>query len=714
MGPHFGTLVPTDASVTMPCVSPQQRPLSGWSEQTRRLIVGIALATACSDRPPPPIWSAASLASANEPSSSAALPDADALTEPLATYPLPPPGPPPVPPPNGRGLAVPFGRYLVVDQFGYRRKMTKVAVLADPVRGWNQRDAYVPSATLEIRRWSDGSTEWTGRPLPWNGGAIDEASGDRGAWLNFTPFDKPGLYYVYDPKADLRSNPFTIDDDVYRPVLKAATKMYYFNRANAEKKPPSSCVGARCWSLDAAYVGKGQDREARSVRDRDNPKTARDLSGGWWDAGDTNKYVTFANEAVQQLLTAYDEHPAAFTDDFGIPESGNGVPDLLDELLVEIGWLEKMQPADLKGGVLIKVGELDFSSAIPDRDRAARYYYPEPCSSATIVASGMFAHAALVLQKFPSLSARAAELRERARSAWTHFSTNPKSESCDDMTIKAGDADRPVAQQIQDSVTAAVYLFALTGDAAFSDYVTRNFRATRPFQDDRWSIYFPPQGDALLYYAALPGADAATKQAIVERKTSELRDVDLYGFHPAQSLYRAWMSPDMYHWGSNNQRAALGNASYDAVVHALVSGPARANYEERAAGMLHSFHGVNAMQFVYLTNMYAFGGDACADELFHTWFRHADPTWGDARSSRLGPAPGYVTGGPNKQYCAGQDPTQNACAKSPLRAQPAEKAYVDSNTGYEPQNPYDKSWELTEPGIYYQASYVRLVSKFVE
>jgi endoglucanase len=47
-------------------------------------------------------------------------------------------------------------------------------------------------------------------------------------------------------------------------------------------------------------------------------------------------------------------------------------------------------------------------------------------------------------------------------------------------------------------------------------------------------------------------------------------------------------------------------------------------------------------------------------------------------------------------------------------AQPPEKAYVDSNTSYDPPNPYDKSWELTEPAIYYQASYVRLLSKFVD
>jgi len=33
----------------------------------------------------------------------------------------------------------------------------------------------------------------------------------------------------------------------------------------------------------------GQDREARSLLAQDDDKTIRDLSGGWWDSGDTDK-----------------------------------------------------------------------------------------------------------------------------------------------------------------------------------------------------------------------------------------------------------------------------------------------------------------------------------------------------------------------------------------------------------------------------------------
>lgn len=681
--------------------------------------LALMLAASCSDKPPPPRYPGDPSAyvppqgvpPGETPTEQLEAPTPSAAPSVPNPYPATPTAPPPVPLPAGDGIRVPLERYIVVDQLGYRTNLAKVAILVDPERGWNAGDRYVPAGTLEVRRWSDDKSVWKGNPTTWNRGALDESSGDRGSWLDFSALKTPGLYYVFDPKHGTRSYPFAIGDDVYKGALKSATRMYYFNRANFEKKPPYSCVDKRCWSLGADYLGPGQDKEARSIKDRDNPKTARDLSGGWWDAGDTNKYVTFTSEPVHQLLTAFEEHPEAFTDDFGIPESGNGVPDLIDELMVELAWLSRMQPPDLKGGALIKVGVAEFGEGIPDQSRLPRFYYPGACSSATIVVAGEFAHAARVLKRFPRYTAAVASLTQRARDAWRHFNASPKNESCDDGTIKAGDADRSLAEQTQDAVVAAAYLFALTGDREFDEFVAKNHAVTRAMKEDHWTVYQPSQGDALMLYASLTNSEEKTKQAILAKRKSLLGN-NLGKFQPDLDLYRAFMRPYMYHWGSNNQRAAIGNAAYDAIRHNLVPSEQQADFVERAAGMLHSFHGVNPMQLVYLTNLYADGGDACADEMFHNWFRDKDPLWDNARRG-LGPAPGYVTGGPNQQYCQRQDPAKHACAKSALREQPRGKTYIDSNTGWEPTNPFDRSWELTEPGIYYQASYVRLVSKFV-
>jgi endoglucanase len=628
-------------------------------------------------------------------------------------YPATPKGPPPIPAPAGQGNSVELQRYIAIDQFGYTPQMTKVAVLVDPELGWNAADSYAPEGTFEVRRWADGKVAFSGRVTPWSDGQLDANSGDRGAWFNFTALTEPGLFYVYDPKHELRSHPFEIAPEVYSKVLKTAFRMFYFNRANFEKKAPFACLGDRCWTQGVDNMGKAQDGEARSVTDPNNRKTSRNLSGGWWDAGDTNKYVTFSNEPVHQLLTAYSERPSAFGDDFGIPESGNGTPDLIDEVWVELEWLKKMQPDDLEGGVLIKEGNIDYGDPIPDQSQLPRFYYPEPCSSATIALASEFAHAAAVLREFPRYRDDVQDLTRRAERAWQYYHAHPKSDACDNGTIKAGDADKPLQEQDQTAVTAAVYLFDVTAKPEYGDYVTDHYTSTEPFTSDQWSLYRQSQGDALLHYAALKHADSSTAGAITRRKVAQSESIDIYRMRPQFDLYRAFMRPATFHWGSNNQRAATGNTNMDLVVHNLTKKPDdRKNFIERAAGMLHSFHGVNPMQLVYLTNMYGVGGDACADEAYHTWFRDKDPKWDNARTSELGPAPGYVTGGPNKEYCKGQ-PSDHACTRSPVREQPPGKAYVDTNTSYEPANPYDKSWELTEPAIYYQASYVRLISKFV-
>jgi endoglucanase len=608
----------------------------------------------------------------------------------------------------------PVNELIRVDQFGYRPDAKKVAVLSDPIEGWNAGESLVPGPTYELRSWTTGQIAFSGAPKAWNQGALEKTSGDKGFLLDFSSVTQEDSYCLVDRDGGFRSNRFEIKRAVYKDVLRAAFKVFYFQRANIAKVEPYACAGGKCWTATAAYVGPGQDKEARSVKDRGNAATARDLSGGWWDAGDVNKYVTFAANPVHQLLTAYTDRPATFGDDFGIPESGNGLPDVVDELKVELDWLMKMQPADLNGGVLPKLGNVDLGDPAPFRSRFPRYYYPTPCSSATIAAAGVFAHAALVMKAFPALGTYAGELKTRAVRAYTHFKDHPRTPECDDGTIKAGDSDQALPQQEQSSVVAAIYLFALTGEAPYAEAIAKGYAGTLPMQDERWSSYEPLQGDALLAYAALPSADPAIKNAIVSRKLQLGRSVDIYGYKPELDLYQAFMRGDSYHWGHNMVRANVGNTNYDLALFSQLSAAERKPFSDRAEGILHWFHGVNPLGLVYLTNMYAYGAERSVNQTYHVWFRDGDADYDDAKKSRLGPPPGYIPGGPNSQYCAGQDPNQTACANSRLRKQPPEKAYFDFNTGWDPKVEHDRSWEVTEPAIYYQSAYVKLVSKFVD
>lgn len=65
---------------------------------------------------------------------------------------------------------------------------------------------------------------------------------------------------------------------------------------------------------------------------------------------------------VNYLLLAYELYPEVFDDSVGIPESGNEIPDVLDEVRYEIDWLLKMQDAK-SGAVYSAVNSVDNKTA---------------------------------------------------------------------------------------------------------------------------------------------------------------------------------------------------------------------------------------------------------------------------------------------------------------------------------------------------------------
>jgi endoglucanase len=595
---------------------------------------------------------------------------------------------------NPQGEAIATTPYIMVDQFGYRPQDSKVAVIVDPQVGFNADDAYTPGQTIEVRKWSDNTVVHVGAPEIWNNGETQASSGDRGWWFDFSTVSEPGHYYLYDSATNQRSHPFLIDADVYYPILKAAVRMFYYNRSNFAKETPYA--GSK-WTDEASFVGKNQDKEARFVEDKNNSALAKDLSGGWWDAGDTNKYVTFTSLVINQLLDAYQRNPNAFTDDFNLPESGNGIPDIIDEVKYEMDWIKKMQEED--GGVLIKVGTIDYKKHIPkSRDPRPRYYVAA-CSSSTIIAAGHFARTAIAYKQFTPLQSEIPDLTSRAKKAWDWYQNNPKRDDCDNQEVKSGDADRDLEEQLGDAVVAAIYLFALTGEEIYHDYIKNHYLEAKPFFGDRFSAYSSHHGDALMFYSTLPNSDPAVKQAIIKKKTDEAKqDKEFYGFDPQEDLYRSYLADRTHHWGSNRIRANQGSSNYDVVLYNLIP-EQKQNYTDVALNTLHYFHGINPLGITYLSNMYDYGAEKSVNEIFHEWFVDDSP-WDNALTSPNGPAPGYLVGGPNRDYTGNYPPLQN---------QPIQKMYADWNgTTLE-----DKSWEISEPAIYYQSAYIKLLAHFV-
>ncbi len=591
--------------------------------------------------------------------------------------------------------------FIRLDQFGYLPASRKVAVIGDPVVGFNAAQAFTPGNVYEVRRVADGQSVFSGAPVAWHGGDVHDQSGDRGWWFDFSGVTTPGEYYLQDVTRNVSSHRFRIGADVYREVMKQAVRMYFYQRLNFAKQPPYTDPK---WADASSYEGPDQDRAARSRWAKTDPATARDLHGGWMDAGDVNKYTTFAEGAVLQLLEAYRRNPAAFTDDFNIPESGNGIPDLLDELRWELDFLQRTQDATGTNGFLLKVGVDNYNDVSPiSADTRPKYYLPE-CTSATLAGCVMFAQAGVVFSgsDLSTLQIYGAGLQARAQLAWQRavVTTNNFTQfqsACDDGDIKSGDADRDANAQLESAVVAAVYLYEATGDAIYKNFVEAKYQQVKPMSNTWWGPYQAPVQYALLRYAGLPNATPGVAAAIRNQKAGMDYAFSIESYEAGTDLYRAQMDDWAHHWGSNLVRANCGTLNMDYVVFDIHPAQA-AEYSEVAEQYLHWLHGTNPLGMSMLSNMYAYGGDACANEIYHTWFGNNTP-YDNALSSPNGPAPGYLSGGPNKDYSYTQ--------LSPPANQPPQKSYLDFNDGW-PQS----SWEITEPAIYYNAAYVLLLSHF--
>src|SRR5271165_5648842 len=362
---------------------------------------------------------------------------------------------------------------IAIDQFGWLPRGGKVAILADPVKGQNAGQTYRPGPGFEIRREADGSVAYRGATRPWNSGAVSELAGDRVWHADFSDLRTPGSYHVFDPANRVRSLPFRIGEDVYKPVLRDSVRVFYYQRSGT----PITEKNGGVWHHPGGHLGRNQDRAAQYSQEGKTQGRPRNLLGGWFDAGDLNKYVPYLEATLFDLLWAYELNSRAFGDDTNIPESGNGVPDLLDEVKWELDWLLKMQDAD--GGFFNRVAgrSYDNGSGPPSGDTQPRFYTAKT-TWATADAAASLAHAARVYSRFDRAFPGYAEgLRAAARRGWAYLDTHPEMDPADgtdgDSKLAATPAGSNAGGDRRARVFAAAELFKTCGAPEFKAYVGR-------------------------------------------------------------------------------------------------------------------------------------------------------------------------------------------------------------------------------------------------
>jgi endoglucanase len=591
----------------------------------------------------------------------------------------------------------------VVDQFGYLPDSEKIAVLRHPMTGADSGQTYDAGSKYQVIDAQAKSVVLEPKVVAWNGGKTDPQSGD-GAWrVDFSALTTPGVYYVLDVDHGVRSDLFRVADDVYRGVLYHALRYFYYQRAGFEKTEQFAKQG---WADAASHVGPGQDKNARLYGKTDDASTERDLSGGWYDAGDYNRYTPWTADYITTLLRAYEETPDAFGDDFDLPDSGNGQSDLLDEVRFGLAHLARTQAES--GGC---VSVLGVASASPPSAATGPSVYGPETTNATIRAGIAFAWAARVFRE--SDAALSADLLSRAKRAWDFAEANPGLEFQNSGKVAAGEQQSSAKEVALYKLGFAVALYRADTDGglAYKTFFEQNYAASGVgFLNDynaAWELQFT---EFFLDYAALPDADATIKDKIVKAFASTIAGDDNLGA-PAKDAdpYLAYVAD--YTWGSNAHKSRTGCLQHDVVSFGI---DASKNQDARRAAerYLHYLHGVNPLQLVYLSNMSSSGAYKSVSTFFHSWFSDKSPKWDQVGVSTYGPPPGFLTGGPNPSYdwdgvCPGNDQCP-ASRPSPPYGQPPQKSYADFNDSW-PVN----SWSVTENSNGYQVYYLRLLAKFV-
>lgn len=315
---------------------------------------------------------------------------------------------------------------LKVNQEGYwPRGRARYAMFGAYLGDLGSRKLPVPP-TYRVRSLVTGQDVATGTATYWGDDtpARKVGTGEHAYRLNLsqTPVGGP---YVVTVDGIGRSYPFSINATTSERIAFVHTRGLYHQRCGA--------------SIDAAHsdhprvVGPAHlvayDTDATNHYGFLSGTTlgpARPMRGGYHDAGDFDRQLTNL-QVPAWMLNLYEAFPAGFTDgQYDLPESGNGIPDWLDESLWGVALWESLQDPDgaVRGGVEAQrhptYGQVDAAS---DNLTYRTYGKDAP---ATAMSAGLFAHAARLLEPFDK--ARAGQLLDRARRAWGWVQAGPQAE----------------------------------------------------------------------------------------------------------------------------------------------------------------------------------------------------------------------------------------------------------------------------------------------
>ena len=489
---------------------------------------------------------------------------------------------------------------------------------------------------------------------------------------DFSALTTPGRYRIR-VQGMPPSDPFAIGPAAYRALNSAALKSYYFNRSG-------TALAARHAGAYARAAGHPDDRVLvhASAASAARPEGSVIASPkGWYDAGDYNKYIATSAISTYTLLAAFEHFPAYFTrHDIGIPESGNALPDILDEARWNLDWMLSMQdPAD--GGVYHKLTNKRFDAMVmPAQAMKASRYVVQKSSAATLGFAATMAAASRVFKPYdPALSAR---MLAAAQAAWQWAQANPAQYFKNPPDVVTG--EYPDDKVGDERAWAAAELYISSGDDSY-------YSAMKPQSVDAavpsWSDVRGLAWMSLAHHRArlTPAADQALIAARIESLADGLRR------QWQGSAYRIAMQETDFVWGSN--AVVLNQAMMLLQAYRLRGNPG--NLQAAQAGLDYVL-GRNATGYSFVTG---FG----ARPSLHP---HHRPSQADRVAA---PVPGFLTGGPQP----GQQDKDECSAPYPSKL--AGLSYLDNVCSYA-SNEIAINWNA--PLVYVSAALDELTGATME
>ncbi len=480
----------------------------------------------------------------------------------------------------------------------------------------------------------------------------DPQTGDLLATMRVPALRRPGRYVVR--LGSLRSAAFTVGPEVLPSLERLLLRSFLLQRCGrALDDRLTGLHHQACHLEDGALQGAGERWPA---------------AGGWHDAGDYGKYVATAAVSIGRVLDAYERAPERYGfDDLDLPESGNGVPDVLDEMKVGLDWMLTMQRFD--GAVYRKVGGAEWPKRLlPEDDRQRRHVYGVTSPETAKAAAAWALAARLYRVAQPEAAAR---YLAAARRAWGWLETQDQQvfdwRQGDDSgsgPYRSNEVDREesLLHDRDDRLWAATELAITTGEARWHEAAVGLARDA-PVNLYEWKDASLLAFTRLLWHPALARHRALARQLgarIVKRAQAPLEQARRTGYRIANARFV---------WGSNKMTAEEGVIL--CLAHRLTRRP---ELLAAARDQLHYVLGRNHFGTSFVSGV----GERSVRNVTHIF--------GEAAGVEV---PGLLVGGPNEAEQSGIAP-RNLGPRS----------WVDDR----------KSYATNEYAIDYSASLFGLVS----